>query len=55
MDLMLPVINKIENGTLVLQDYVLQDGQVNGFCKALEITGKPEINHLFLDNCNLSD
>lgn len=55
MDLMLPIVQKLNNGTLILSDYTLQEGQVNGLAKAIVLTGKPRIQVLYLDNCNMND
>ena len=32
---MLPVVNKIQNDQLILQDYQLQEGQLKGMAQAM--------------------
>ena len=55
MDLMLPIVNKIENNSLTLQDYSLQPGQINGLAQAMIQTGKPLLKHVFFDNNQITD
>ena len=53
-EILLPIINKVENGVLPLQDYTLSIGQCRGLAAVMEKTKLP-IETLFLDNCGVDD
>lgn len=56
MDLMLPIMHKIIKGKhLVLQDYAVQPGQINGLTQAILQTGKPDLKSIFIDGCSMTD
>lgn len=55
MDVMLPIMEKIKNNHLILQDYAVSSGQVSGVAKAIVLIGKPVIKHILLDNCLMTD
>ena len=52
---MLPIVQKIYYDIFILQDYAVQEGQINGISRAIDLTGKPKIRVLFCDNCSLND
>ena len=55
MDLMLPIVQKITNGQLILQDYAVTEGQINGLSKAITMTKKLNVGVFYLDNCQMTD
>ena len=55
MELMLPIVQKIQNSSLVLQNYGLQEGQLHGLAKSIWLLGQPKIKHLLLDSCKVTD
>lgn len=52
---MLPIVEKIQNDTLILQDYFLSQGQMNGLVQAMIKLNKPELRMVFLADCNVDD
>ena len=54
-DVMLPLVNKIKDKTLVLQDYTLNSSHCIARADAWIKTGKPEVEVVYLDNCGIDD
>lgn len=51
----LPLINKVIQNKLILQDYTLDQGHCTALARAIKQTGKPEIHSVLLDNCGIDD
>ena len=54
-DVMLPLVNKVKDKTLVLQDYTLNSSHCIALAEAWIKTGKPEVEVVYLDNCGVDD
>ena len=54
-DVMLPLVNKVKDKTLVLQDYTLNSSHCIALAEAWIKTGRPEVEIVFLDNCGVDD
>ena len=55
MTAVLPIIEKIENGEFILQDYMLSEQQLDALSSSLAHLGTPVISRIFLDTCKVSD
>ena len=53
-EILLPIINKVQDGVLALQDYTLSIGQCRGLARVLAKT-KLRLETVFLDNCGVDD
>ena len=51
----MPILEKIQNGKFVLQDYLLEEVQVEALSSAVEHLGTPVMTRIFLDNCRVTD
>jgi len=54
-DVLLPLINKIKNNTLVLKDYTLNSGHCLALAEVWKQLGAPEVKVVYLDNCGVDD
>lgn len=55
MTAVLPIIEKIENGEFILQDYMLSEQQLDALSSSLAHLGTPVISRIFLDTCKVKD
>ena len=53
MDLALPILEKVINKTLVLQNYTLSEGHCEGLAMACELLDDQKINRILLNNCGV--
>ena len=51
----LPLVNKVIDGKLVLQDYTLDSGHCEALATSIRDTQKPQIDSVYLDNCGIDD
>lgn len=54
-EICLPLVNKVINKKLILQDYTLDSGHMLGLAKSISQTKKPEIEAILFDNCGIDD
>lgn len=54
LDRNLPILDKIFNKTLCLQNYPLQDGHVKGLSDACEFLDHKVVNRMLFNNCGLT-
>ena len=52
---MLPLISKIKNRKLMLQDYTLNSGHCLALAEVWTKLGRPELDIAYLDNCGVDD
>ena len=52
---LLPLITKIKNKTLVLQDYTLDSVHCEALAEVWNKLGQPEVKIVYLDNCGVDD
>ena len=55
MTAVLPIIEKVENNKLILQDYMLSEAQLDALSKSMEHLGTPIMTRVFLDSCSITD
>lgn len=54
LDKILPIFDKVCNKTMILQDYTLSDGHVQGIADACESLDPTKINRMLFNNCGLT-
>lgn len=52
-DLAMPLLEKIENQTLILQEYTLGDSHCRGLTKAIPLL-ENKLQKVFFDNCGMT-
>lgn len=54
LDRTLPILDKIYNKTLCLQNYLLNDGHCQGLAKACEFLDPKLVNRMLFNNCGMT-
>lgn len=50
----MPVLEKVFNQTLMLQEYTMSEGLVRGLVSAIPFIEENSLQRLFLDNCGIT-
>lgn len=53
-DSILPILDKVVNKTICLQNYLLSEGHVQGLAKACEHLDPRIVNRMLFNNCGMS-
>lgn len=54
-DSMLPLVNKVREGRLILKDYTLNSGHCSAMANVWRDTGHPDVKVAYLENCGIDD